>query len=37
MNTLQTFFVDGRRLKVTRVVDNYHAAEHLTVIADALG
>ncbi|WP_182871478.1 hypothetical protein [Stieleria mannarensis] len=35
-NTLQAFFVDGRRIKVTRVVDYYHAAERLTVIADAL-
>ncbi|QDV40653.1 hypothetical protein Enr13x_36700 [Stieleria neptunia] len=35
-NTLQAFFVDGRRIKITRVVDYYHAAERLTVIADAL-
>ncbi|MCS7466746.1 hypothetical protein NZK35_08835, partial [Stieleria sp. ICT_E10.1] len=35
-NTLRAFFVDGRRIKITRVVDYYHAAERLTVIADAL-
>jgi hypothetical protein len=35
-NTLSKFFVDGRRLKITRVVDYYHAAERLTTIADAL-
>ncbi len=35
-NTLRKFFVDGRRIKITRVVDYYHAAERLTKIADAL-
>lgn len=35
-NTLRTFFVDGRRIKITRVADFYHAAERLTTIADAL-
>jgi len=35
-NTLRKFFVDGRRIKITRVVDYYHAAERLTTIADAL-
>ncbi len=35
-NTLRKFFVDGVRIKVTRVVDYYHAAERLTKIADAL-
>jgi hypothetical protein len=35
-NTLSKFFVDGRRIKITRVVDYYHAAERLTTIADAL-
>ncbi|TWT65054.1 hypothetical protein [Allorhodopirellula solitaria] len=35
-NTLSKFFVDGRRIKITRVVDYYHAAERLTIIADAL-
>jgi hypothetical protein len=34
-NTLRKFFVDGRRIKITRVVDYYHAAERLTKIADA--
>ena len=35
-NTLRKFFVDGKRIKITRVVDNYHASERLTKIADAL-
>lgn len=35
-NTLRAFFVDGMRIKITRVVDYYHAAERLTTIADAL-
>lgn len=35
-NTLSKFFVDGRRIKITRVVDYYHATERLTTIADAL-
>ena len=35
-NVLRKFFVDGRRIKVTRVVDYYHASERLTTIADAL-
>lgn len=35
-NTLRKFFVDGVRIKVTRVVDYYHASERLTTIADAL-
>ena len=35
-NTLSKFFVDGRRIKITRVVDYYHAAERLTTIANAL-
>ncbi|TWU18593.1 hypothetical protein [Allorhodopirellula heiligendammensis] len=35
-NTLSKFFVNGRRIKITRVVDYYHAAERLTTIADAL-
>lgn len=35
-NTLRKFYVDGRRIKVRRVVDYYHAAEKLTKIADAL-
>lgn len=35
-NVLRKFFVAGRRIKVTRVVDYYHAAERLTTIADAL-
>jgi len=34
-NTLRQLFVDGRRIKVTRVVDYYHAAGRLTTIADA--
>lgn len=33
---LRKFFVDGVRIKITRVVDYYHAAERLTTIADAL-
>lgn len=35
-NTLSKFYVDGKRIKITRVVDYYHAAERLTTIADAL-
>jgi hypothetical protein len=35
-NTLRKFFVDGRRIKITRVVDYYHASQRLTKIADAL-
>jgi len=35
-NTLRKFFVDGKRIKIIRVVDYYHAAERLTKIADAL-
>ena len=35
-NRLRKFFVDGVRIKITRVVDYYHAAERLTTIADAL-
>lgn len=35
-NTLSKLFVDGRRIKITRVVDYFHAAERLTTIADAL-
>lgn len=35
-NTLRKFFVDGVRIKITRVVDYYHAAERLTTIANAL-
>ncbi len=35
-NVLRKFFVNGRRIKITRVVDYYHASERLTIIADAL-
>jgi hypothetical protein len=35
-NTLRKFYVDGVRIKITRVVDYYHASERLTTIADAL-
>ena len=35
-NVLRKLFVDGRRIKITRVVDYYHASERLTTIADAL-
>ena len=35
-NVLRRFYVDGRRIKITRVVDYYHVSERLTVIADAL-
>ena len=35
-NVLRKFFVDGVRIKITRVVDYYHASERLTTIADAL-
>ena len=35
-STLRKFFVDGKRIKITRVVDYYHASERLTKIADAL-
>ena len=30
------FFVDGKRIRITRVVDYYHASERLTKISDAL-
>ena len=33
---LSRFFVDGKRIKIHRVVDYYHASERLTVIADSL-
>lgn len=33
---LKRLSVDGRRIKVTRIVDYYHAAQRLTVLADAL-
>ncbi|MCU0714416.1 MAG: hypothetical protein MUC43_20375 [Pirellula sp.] len=35
-DTLRKFFVDGERIKITRVVDYYHASERLTRIAEAL-
>lgn len=35
-NELKRFTLDGRRIPITRVVDYYHAAERLTVLADAL-
>lgn len=35
-NHLRRLTVEGRRIGVTRVVDYYHAAQRLTVIADAL-
>lgn len=35
-NALSKFYVEGKRIKITRVVDYYHAAERLTTIADAL-
>ena len=35
-DTLRKFFVDGKRIKIIRVVDYYHASERLTKIADAL-
>jgi hypothetical protein len=35
-NRLRKFFVDGRRIKIHRVVDYYHAAERLGTIAGAL-
>ena len=35
-NVLRHFFVDGNRIKITRVVDYYHGSERLTTIADAL-
>lgn len=35
-STLSKFYVDGRRIKIARIVDYYHAAERLTTIADAL-
>ncbi len=35
-NVLRKFFVDGRRIRITRVVDYYHASERLTIIANAL-
>ena len=35
-NVLRKFYVDGKRIKIHRVVDYYHAAERLTKVADAL-
>lgn len=35
-DTLRKFYVDGKRVKITRVLDYYHASERLTKIADAL-
>ncbi len=35
-NALRKFFVDGVRIKITRVVDYYHASARLTTIADSL-
>jgi hypothetical protein len=35
-NTLRKLFVAGVRIKITRVVDYYHASERLTKIAQAL-
>lgn len=35
-NVLRKFYIDGKRIKIHRVVDYYHAAERLTKVADAL-
>jgi hypothetical protein len=35
-NVLRQFFVNGRRIRIQRVVDYYHASERLTTIANAL-
>lgn len=35
-NVLRKFYIDGKRIKIHRVVDYYHASERLTVIADSL-
>ena len=35
-NELSQFYVDGKRVKIHRVVDYFHASERLTVIADCL-
>lgn len=35
-NVLRKFYVNGRRVKIHRVVDYYHASERLTTIANAL-
>ena len=35
-NELSKFYVDGKRVKIHRVVDYFHASERLTVIADCL-
>lgn len=35
-NVLRKFYVAGKRIKIHRVVDYYHASERLTLIADAL-
>lgn len=35
-NVLRKFYVDGRRIKIHRVVDYFHASERLTTIANAL-
>ena len=35
-NELKRFTLEGRRIRITRVVDYYHASQRLTVIADAL-
>jgi hypothetical protein len=36
MNTLRHLRVAGRRIRITRVVDYYHASQRLATIADAL-
>ena len=35
-NELSKFYVDGKRIKIYRVVDYFHASERLTVIADCI-
>ncbi len=36
VSTLRKLYVDGKRIKITRVVDYYHASLRLTTIANAL-
>lgn len=35
-NVLSKFYVEGKRIKIHRVVDYYHASERLTVLADSI-
>jgi hypothetical protein len=35
-NVLSKFYVNGKRIKIHRVVDYFHASERLTIIADSI-